>query len=113
MECVFCKIIDKGIPAKIVLENDWVLAFENIKPVHPVHILIIPKKHIASIQAAGAEDKEYLSQMMLAVSEIAKIKGVDASGYRLIVNHGKDSGQSVDHLHIHLVGGEELPFATG
>ena len=113
MECVFCKIVNKEISAKIVLENDLVLAFENIKPVHPVHVLIIPKKHIANIQEADAGDKEYLAQMMLAVSQIAKAKGVDESGYRLIVNHGKDSGISIDHLHIHLVGGEELPFATG
>ncbi len=113
MECVFCKIANKEIPAKIVWENDWVLAFENIKPVHPVHVLIIPKKHIASIQEAKAGDDEYLAQALLAVSEVAKIKGVAQSGYRLIVNCGKDSGQSVDHLHVHLVGGEELPFATG
>jgi len=113
MECVFCKIINKEIPAKVVWENDRVLAFENIKPVHPVHVLVIPKKHIASIQEAEAQDGEYLSQILLAVSEIAKIKGVAQSGYRLIINCGKDSGQSVDHLHVHLVGGEELPFATG
>ena len=113
MECVFCKIINKEIPAKVVLENDWALAFENIKPIHPVHILIIPKKHIANIQEADIGDKECLAQMMLAVSEIAIIKGVDKSGYRLVVNCGKDSGQSVNHLHIHLLGGKELPFATG
>jgi histidine triad (HIT) family protein len=113
MECVFCQIINKEIPAKIVLENEFVLAFENIKPVHPVHILIIPKKHIANIQEADSKDGEHLARIMLAVSEIAKIKQVDKSGYRLIINCGKDSGQSVDHLHIHLVGGEELPFATG
>lgn len=113
MECVFCEIIGKKIPATILLENDAVLAFENIKPVHPVHVLIIPKKHIANIQEADAADKDDLAQMMLAVSKIAKIKGVDETGYRLIVNCGKDSGQSVDHLHIHLVGGQELPFATG
>jgi len=76
-------------------------------------VLVIPKKHIAGIQEAEAQDGEYLSQILLAVSEIAKIKGVAQSGYRLIINCGKDSGQSVDHLHVHLVGGEELPFATG
>ncbi len=113
MECVFCKIINKEIPAKAIWENDWALAFENIKPVHPVHALIIPKKHIANIQMATVEDKEYLAQILLAIPEIAKIKGVDESGYRLTINCGKDSGQSVDHLHIHLLGGEELPFATG
>ncbi len=113
MGCVFCDIINKKIPATTVWENDWALAFENVKPVHPVHVLIIPKKHIASIQEAQAPDGEYLSRILLAVPEIAKIKGVAQSGYRLIVNCGKDSGQSVDHLHVHLVGGEELPFATG
>lgn len=113
MECVFCKIIKGEITAKKVFENDFVLAFENIKPVHPVHILIIPKKHIASIQEAAFEDENDLAQIMLAVPKIAAIKGIDKTGYRLIINHGKDSGQSVGHLHIHLVGGEELPFATG
>ena len=113
MECVFCKIVKGEIPAKKVFENDLVLAFENIKPVHPVHVLIIPKKHLANIQEAKSEDWEILAQMMLAVPEIARIKGVDKTGYRLIINHGKDSGYSIDHLHIHLVGGEELPFAAG
>lgn len=113
MDCVFCKIIRKEIPANIILENDRIMAFENIKPVHPVHVLIIPKKHIKNIQLAEVDDKEYLVQMMLAVPEVAKNKGVDKTGYRLIINHGKDSGYSIDHLHIHLVGGEELPFATG
>jgi histidine triad (HIT) family protein len=113
MECVFCKIVNKEIPAKVVWENEFVLAFENIKPIHPVHILIIPKKHLDNIQVAGADNKEYLAQMLLAVSEVAKIKQVDKSGYRLVINHGKDSGYSIDHLHIHLVGGKELPFATG
>jgi len=113
MDCVFCKIIKGEIPAKIVFENDFALAFENIKPVYPVHTLIIPKKHIANIQEASADDRECLAEMMLAIPEIAKIKGVDKSGYRLIVNCGKDSGQSVGHLHIHLVGGQELPFAVG
>jgi histidine triad (HIT) family protein len=113
MDCVFCKIIEGEIPVKKVFENDRVVAFENIKPVHPVHVLIIPKKHIANIQEASVADKEYLAQMMLAAGEIAKIKSVDKTGYRLIVNCGNDSGMSVDHLHIHLVGGENLPFATG
>lgn len=113
MDCVFCKIINKEIPAKIVWENDHILAFENIKPVHPVHVLIIPKKHIANIQDVKPEDGEYLAQMMLAIHEIAKIKEVNENGYRLAINYGKHSGQSVDHLHIHLLGGEELPFATG
>jgi len=113
MECVFCKITKGEVPVKKVFENDFVLAFENIKPVHPVHVLIVPKKHIADIQEAGAADKEYLAGMMLAVSEVARIKQVNKTGYRLIVNCGRDSGMSVGHLHIHLVGGEELPFATG
>ena len=113
MECVFCKIVNEQIPAKVVWENDRELAFENIKPVHPVHVLIIPKKHIANIQEAGHEDKEHLAQIMLAIPEIAKIKSVGDSGYRLVINCGKDSGQSVDHLHVHLLGGESLPFATG
>ena len=113
MECAFCKIIRGEIPAKKVYEDDLVLAFDNIKPVHPVHVLIIPKKHIATIQDVKPENKEYLAQMLLAVPQVARIKGIDKSGYRLLVNYGKDLGMTVSHLHIHLVGGEELPFATG
>lgn len=113
MDCVFCKIINKEIGAKIILENEWVIAFDNIKPVYPVHELIVPKKHIANIQEAKVEDKEYLAQILLAVPEVAKIKGVDQSGYRLVINCGKDSGMSVGHLHMHLLGGQALPFATG
>jgi histidine triad (HIT) family protein len=113
MDCIFCKIVGGQIPAKKLFENDLLLAFENIKPVHPVHVLIIPKKHIDNVQSARREDKDWLAEMLLAVPDIAQKKGVDKSGYRLIINYGKDSGQSVEHLHIHLVGGEELPFATG
>ena len=113
MECLFCEIIEGKIPAAIVFENQFVLAFENIKPVHPVHVLVIPKKHIDNIQMVEADDNADLAEMLLVVPEIAKMKGIDKTGYRLIINCGKDSGQSVDHLHIHLVGGEELPFATG
>ncbi len=113
MDCVFCKIIKGEIPAKKVFENDRVLAFENIKPVHPVHVVIVPKKHIDNIQAAARADKDDLAEMFLAVPEVARIKGVDKSGYRLVINFGRDSGQSVEHLHIHLLGGETLPFATG
>ncbi|MCU0653700.1 MAG: histidine triad nucleotide-binding protein [Candidatus Pacebacteria bacterium] len=112
MDCVFCKIANKELPAKVVFENDRVLAFDDIKPVHPVHVVIIPKKHISNINEAGLDDKEWLAEMMLAVALVAKVKGVDKTGYRLIVNYGKDAGMSVNHLHIHLVGGEELPFAT-
>ncbi len=113
MDCIFCEIISGRIAAKKVLENDLVFAFENIKPVHPVHVLIIPKKHIDNIHLAQKDDKDWLAEMLLVVPEIARIKGVDKSGYRLIINFGKDSGQSVEHLHVHLIGGEELPFATG
>lgn len=113
MDCVFCKIINKEIPAKILLENDLAMAFDNIKPVHPAHALIISKKHIDNIQSVSSGDKGYLAEMLLAVPQVARIKGVDKSGYRLVINCGKDSGMSVNHLHIHLLGGEELPFATG
>jgi histidine triad (HIT) family protein len=113
MDCLFCRIINGEVPAKKVFENDFVLAFDNIKPVHPVHALIIPKKHIDNVQSVAPADKEYLAQMLLAVSEVARIKQVDKTGYRLIVNYGKDSGMTIDHLHIHLLGGEELPYVTG
>ena len=111
MDCVFCKIIDKEIPAGIIYENDWAIVFQDIKPIAPVHVLIVPKKHISSVNHLEAGDEELIGNLLLIARKIAAKQGIAESGYRLIFNIGKDAGQTVDHIHLHLIGGERLPWA--
>ena len=107
MDCIFCKIVSKEIPAKVVYENDKILAFYDINPIASEHILIIPKKHISSIDNISDTDKDISAALFEAVREIAKLKGMQDVGYRIIINNGKAAGQEVFHLHLHLVGGEK------
>lgn len=111
MDCIFCKIVKKEIPSKILYEDERVIAFEDIKPVAPVHVLIIPKTHIPSVDHLEAKNKELVGELILVAQKIARKQGVADSGYRLVFNIGKDAGQTVDHLHLHLIGGERLPWA--
>jgi len=111
MDCIFCKIINKEMPTDIVYEDERLMAFEDIKPVAPIHILIVPKEHIVSINQLEAEDRELIGEMVLAAKKIAQGLKIADSGYRLIFNIGKNSGQTVDHLHLHLLGGKKLPWA--
>ncbi len=108
MDCIFCKIIEGSIPSKKVFENDRVLAFQDIQPAAPVHILIIPKKHIPTMNDIAPEDAELVGELFAAAKDIAKEQGVDEAGYRLINNVNSDGGQVVYHLHIHLLGGKKL-----
>jgi histidine triad (HIT) family protein len=109
--CIFCDIANKKIPSDIVFEDDAVVAFSDIEPKSPVHILVVPKRHIDSTKTLKTEDEELVGKLVLAARNIAKEKGISESGYRLILNTGRDAGQTVDHLHLHLMGGEKLPFA--
>lgn len=108
MDCIFCKIIEGSIPAKKIYENDNVLAFHDIQPAAPVHALIIPKKHIESMNDVAEEDLTLIGEVHQAAQMVAKQLGVAESGYRLINNCGPDSGQVVFHIHYHLLGGEQL-----
>jgi histidine triad (HIT) family protein len=108
MDCIFCKIAQEELPSTKVYEDDEILAFKDINPVAPVHILVIPKKHIASLATIEAEDAGMLSRMMLIIRDIATEQGLDENGYRVLSNHGPDSGQLVDHLHFHILGGRKL-----
>lgn len=107
-DCIFCKIINKEIPSNIVYEDEDILAFRDINPVAPVHILIIPKKHFKSILEIEEQDKELIGKIHLTINKIAKQEKIDESGFRIVVNCGKDGGQEVGHLHFHLIGGKEL-----
>lgn len=102
MNCIFCKIINREIPAKIVYEDEKVIAFEDINPQAPFHILIIPKKHIESVMEIEDEDKEIILQIYKTIQKIAKDENL-SQGFRLVVNYGKDAGQTVFHLHFHLL----------
>lgn len=105
-DCIFCKIVDGSIPAKKVYEDDDVLAFEDINPVAPVHVLLIPKLHIASLAEVEQQHQDLLGKMMLLVPQIAKEQGC-TDGFRTIINTGHIGGQEVFHIHIHIIGSQE------
>ena len=110
---IFKKIIDKEIPANIVYEDDLCLAFRDLQAQAPSHLLLIPKKEIRSIADVKAVDQNLLGHMLLKASEIAQKEGLAKSGYRLVINNGDDGGQSVDHLHIHILGGRAMQWPPG
>jgi histidine triad (HIT) family protein len=111
-DCLFCKIAAKKIPSKVVYEDDDVFAFEDIGPQAPTHILIIPRKHFASLNEATAQDQAVIGKMHLVAADLArKLKLLD--GYRTVANNGLGAGQSVFHLHLHLLGGREFGWPPG
>jgi histidine triad (HIT) family protein len=107
-DCIFCKIAKKEIPSKIVFESENIIAFEDTHPVAPVHILLIPKKHIKSTVDLREEDSALMGEMMISAKKIADEKGISQEGYKLLIRTGKNGGQEVDHLHLHLIGGKPL-----
>lgn len=111
--CLFCNIVARTIPAQIVLENDHVLAFKDIRPVAPTHALVIPKKHVVGVHDATPEHAAMLGQLLLAARDVAESLGLAQSGYRLVVNQGPDAGQSVLHLHCHVMGGRPMAWPPG
>ncbi|MGL4998883.1 MAG: histidine triad nucleotide-binding protein [Cetobacterium sp.] len=108
MATIFTKIINKEIPASIIFENDKVIAFKDINPIAPIHILVVPKKEIPTLNDITAEDSDYLIAMYLAIKDIAKSLNISENGYRLITNCNSYGGQEVFHLHFHLLGGKKL-----
>lgn len=108
MDCLFCKIANEGDHSGAVYEDDEVYAFNDINPVAPVHILIVPKRHIQSLAHAEEGDAAIIGKMMLIAKKIAEEKGLAEKGYRVTINIGADGGQTVPHLHIHLIGGRKL-----
>lgn len=107
-DCLFCKIIKKEIPSTIVYEDEEILAFRDINPVAPVHVLVIPKKHINSLINLNKEDAEIVGKIYTVINKIANQEGIAQKGFRVIVNCGEDGGQEVQHLHFHLIGGQKL-----
>jgi len=107
-DCIFCKIISGQLPSKKIYEDDEMLAFFDINPATPVHFLVIPKKHISSLLELEAEDSALLGRMLLKAGELAKQQGCGEKGGRFIINAKSDGGQTIDHLHIHFLGGAQL-----
>lgn len=110
---LFEKIIDREIPAQVVFEDDKVIAFRDIKPQAPVHVLIVPKKPIPRIGEAAPEDHQVLGHLLIKAAEVARQLGVDKTGFRLVVNNGPDAGEAVPHLHCHIIGGRPLGWPPG
>ncbi len=112
-DCIFCKIISKDIPATLVYQDELITAFEDINPKAPIHILIIPKKHFASLNEIPEDQKDLIGHLLLKAREIAREKGLADKGYRLVLNTGRDSGQDVQHIHFHLLGGRQMSWPPG
>jgi histidine triad (HIT) family protein len=107
-DCLFCGIVAGSIPADTVLETEHAYAFRDINPVAPVHVLVIPRQHIAGVSAVGPEHAEVVAALYGACRQVAEKEGVAASGYRVVANVGADAGQTVHHLHLHVVGGRPM-----
>ncbi|HWR30415.1 MAG TPA: histidine triad nucleotide-binding protein [Negativicutes bacterium] len=112
-DCIFCKIASGAIPVKIIYEDEHLVAFPDINPVAPVHVLVIPRKHLGSIAEAGPADDALLGHVMLSLPKIAAQLGVADAGFRVVMNTGKDGGQSVQHLHWHILGGRFMEWPPG
>jgi histidine triad (HIT) family protein len=112
-DCLFCRIINKEIPGDVIYEDEQVLAFRDIHPQAPVHVLVIPRRHVVNLDLAEAADAELMGQICLVAAELARRAGVAESGYRLVANVGPDAGESVNHLHFHLLGGRALAWPPG
>ncbi len=113
MGCLFCNILEKKVPANVVYEDENALAFRDIRPVAPTHVLVIPKKHIASIHELEAGHVETMGQMMLAARKVAEQLGLVDDGFRLVINDGDQAGQTVHHIHVHVLGGRQMTWPPG
>ncbi|MCE0722307.1 MULTISPECIES: histidine triad nucleotide-binding protein [Legionella] len=113
MNCLFCKIAQGAIPASVVFEDDEIMAFRDLNPQAPKHLLIIPKQHIATLNDASDENQALLGKMILGAKKIAQTEGISDTGYRLVFNINPDGGQTVFHIHLHLLGGRHMTWPPG
>ncbi len=107
-DCLFCKIASGEAPSEMVYQDDLVVAFKDIQPAAPIHLLVIPRKHIKSLAEVELEDQELLGHLLLVVKKLAIENDINEKGYKTIINTGTDGGQIIDHLHVHLLGGEKV-----
>jgi histidine triad (HIT) family protein len=113
VDCLFCKIIARRIPASIVYEDDHVLAFNDLNPQGPTHVLLVPKRHIATLNDLAAGDDQIVGELVRRAAAIAKERGIDAGGIRTVFNTNREAGQTVFHIHLHLIGGRSLAWPPG
>jgi len=113
MDCLFCKIAKHEIPANVVYEDEDIIAFKDINPQAPVHLLIVPKEHVASIMEITEDKKEIVNKIVKVAQNLAQQNNIDNNGFRLVVNTGDDGGQTVKHLHFHLLGGRFMTWPPG
>ncbi|MDB4944448.1 MAG: Histidine triad protein [Labilithrix sp.] len=113
MSCLFCGVVEKKIPADVVFENEHALAFRDINPQAPTHVLVVPKQHVSGIRALGDEQAEAIGHIILAARTVARQLGLEGGGYRLVVNDGEAAGQTVHHIHVHVLGGRSLRWPPG
>jgi len=112
-DCIFCKIVAGSIPAAKIFEDERAVVFRDINPQAPTHALVIPRKHVASLGEAGGEDEALLGHLLLVAARVAREEGLAESGYRTVINNGAGAGQSVFHIHVHLLGGRALTWPPG
>lgn len=112
-DCLFCKFVQHEIPTQVVYEDEHAFAFRDINPQAPVHILVIPRTHIANLTAVTPEQSALLGHLLWVCAELARKEGIEAGGYRVVVNTNRDAGQSIYHLHLHLLGGRHLAWPPG
>lgn len=112
-DCIFCRIAQGEIPAQVVREDDDTIAFRDLDPKAPLHVLVIPKRHIGSVNDVRSSDRELMGSLFVAAREIAESEGVAGTGYRLVMNTGSGAGQSVHHVHLHVLGGRALTWPPG
>jgi histidine triad (HIT) family protein len=113
MDCIFCKIVEGDIPAEKVYEDDEIVAFSDIDPQAPVHVLVIPKRHIPNISEITTGDADLVGRLIAVGNRIAREKEIAGKGYRLVINSGPDGGQAVDHIHLHVLGGRKMTWPPG
>ncbi|MDB1939559.1 histidine triad nucleotide-binding protein [Clostridium tertium] len=113
MDCIFCKIAEGEIPSKKLYEDEKVIAFHDISPEAPIHFLVIPKKHIKSVNEVSEENANIISHIFLVINKLVKELNIAETGYRIVTNCGKDGGQTVDHMHFHVLGQRELKWPPG
>ena len=111
--CIFCRIVNGSIPARVAHEDELIMAFHDVDPRAPVHVLIIPRRHLSAVDQLSDGDADVMGRLFLAARSLARELGVADSGYRLVINNGRDAGQSVDHIHMHLLGGRPLRWPPG
>jgi histidine triad (HIT) family protein len=112
-KCIFCQVVEKRMPARIILEDDLAMALEDVNPQAPIHVLVIPKKHIISLNEATASERDMMGHLILVAAKVAQIKSVHQTGYRLVINTNAQAGQTVFHVHIHVLGGRHMSWPPG